>query len=91
MDEKIHHQSNGVLTENKEKKKKKKRKTKRNKTAPAPDGNDSDTGLVLKPISAWRTPPASLNGFPAGNGRKLEPIRLPLHNSEYGVLIGGYC
>lgn len=83
VDENIHYRSNGA-TDNK-KKKKKKRKTKRNKTSPTPDGNDSDTGVVLKPISAWRTPPASLNGFP-GNGRKLEPIRPPLHNSEYWYL-----
>lgn len=80
----VHHQSNGNLPETK-KKKKKKRRTKRNKTAPAPvaedDGDDSDAGVVLRPI-AWKTPPASLNGFP-GNRRMLEPLRPPLHSNLY--------
>ena len=62
------------------KKRKKKKKTKRNQTAPSDDGENSDAGIVLKPI-AWKTPPPSLNGFPA-SGRKLEPIRPPLHNSK---------
>ena len=68
-------------TETRKKKRKKKRKAKRNQTAPSDDGENSDTGVVLKPI-AWKTPPASLNGFPS-NGRKLEPIRAPLHNSKF--------
>lgn len=62
------------------KKRKKKKKAKRNQTAPSDEGENNEIGIVLKPI-AWKTPPASLNGFP-GNGRKLEPIRPPLHNSK---------
>jgi hypothetical protein len=72
---------NGNQTTGSKKKRKKKKKTKRNQTAPSDDGENSDTGVVLKPL-AWKTPPASLNGFP-GNGRKLEPIRAPLHNSKF--------
>ena len=74
---------NGGLAEPK-KKRKKKKKAKRNQTVPSDDGENSDAGIVLKPI-AWKTPPASLNGFP-GNGRKLEPIRAPLHNSRWNPL-----
>jgi hypothetical protein len=72
---------NGNQTAGTKKKRKKKKKTKRNQTAPSDDGENSDKGVVLKPL-AWKTPPASLNGFP-GNGRKLEPIRAPLHNSKF--------
>ncbi|XP_028412637.1 ADP-ribosylation factor-like protein 13B [Dendronephthya gigantea] len=63
------------------KKRKKKKKAKRNQTVPSDDGENSDAGIVLKPI-AWRGSSTPLNGFP-GNGRKLEPIRAPLHNSEF--------
>lgn len=70
----------GNQPEPKKKKRKKKKKAKRNQTAPSDEGENNETGIVLKPI-AWKTPPASLNGFP-GNGRKLEPIRPPLHNSK---------
>ena len=77
--EQINDHINGV--ESSKKKRKKKRKAKRNQTVPSDDGENSDAGMVLKPI-AWKTPPPPLNGFP-GNGRKLEPIRAPLHNNLY--------
>ena len=75
----INEHTKGV--ESSKKKRKKKRKAKRNQTVPSDDGENSDAGMVLKPI-AWKTPPPSLTGFP-GNGRKLEPIRAPLHNNLY--------
>ncbi|XP_046849005.1 LOW QUALITY PROTEIN: ADP-ribosylation factor-like protein 13B [Xenia sp. Carnegie-2017] len=64
-----------------EQKKKRKRKAKRNQTAPMEESENNDARVILKPI-AWRTPPSSLNGNHS-NGRKLEPIRAPLHKNLY--------
>ena len=57
------------------KKKKKKKKRKQNKTAPI----DEDS-YELPRVSAWDSPPATLNGFPGSSGvspRRLEPLGPP--------------
>ena len=73
----INENSTSKEMEVEKKKKKKKKRIKQNKTAPI---EGDDPRYELPPVTAWDTPPGTLNGLPGSTGlspRRLEPLGPP--------------